>query len=113
MAYRLVHEVPYVSALELRVFSYEVPVFLESPFRVAHGVGILTLYQRSCAGGVGGISFRRFVWEIHRAEYVGLAVMACALILHRARSVHSLHHVVGILEVLAVSAFIAERPHYD
>ena len=106
VTHALVYEVPDVAALILRILAHQVPILLEAAHRVAHGVGVLTLYEgaRVVALRVG---LTTPVVVIHGAEDVGLAVVASLLILAGARRVGLLHPVVGFLKVGAVAGLVA------
>ena len=44
----LIHEVPYETALILRILAYKVPILLETAHRVTHCMCIFTLDERFC-----------------------------------------------------------------
>ena len=108
----LVNEVPDISALEFRVPAHHVPILLEAPHGVAHGMGILTLYERARVVALG-IPCAAGVIIVHRAEDVGLVVVAGLLILHGAAAVGCLHPVVSFLEVRPVASLVAQAPYDD
>ena len=60
-ANRLIDKVPNESALILRIFADEVPIFLETAFRVTHGMGIFTLNERFLIFFILAIIFATFV----------------------------------------------------
>ena len=108
----LVDEVPNVATLIVGGAANQIPVFLEATTRVTHGVGVLTLNEWACIAFLA-ISLAMSIIGIHWAVNVCLAPTACLLILTWARGVVSLHKVIGILKVLAVASFVAERPDND
>ena len=112
VAHTLVHKVPDVAALILRILAHQVPVLLEATHRVTHSVGILTLDERT-----GIVTLRvplaTAIVVIHRAEDVGLAVLSGLLELAGTRWVGGLHPVVRLLEVRTVTGLVAERPDDD
>ncbi len=112
-AYRLVYEVPDVSALEFGIFAEEVPVFLESSLGVTHGVGIFTLYHRAHVGLVIGKLLHTFVAAVHWAVDVTLAILFGALVLYGARRIHCLYILICGVEVGSIAGLVAERPHDD
>ncbi len=112
-AYRLVNEVPDEAALIFGIFAYNVPIFLKSALGVTHCVGILTLYQRLGAGGIGRVFLACVIGIIHGAEYIGQALQAGPFILHGACRVHLLDELVGLFKVRSVAGLVAERPDDD
>ena len=106
VAQSLVYEVPDVAALIFRILADDVPILLETTYRVTHGVRILTLYQRTGIVRLG-IFLTVFVAHVHRTEDVGLAPVASLLILHRTRGVVSLDPVVHLFKVWTVAGLVA------
>ena len=112
VAQTLIDEVPDIATLILGVLADDVPVLLEAAHGVTHRVGVLTLDERTGIVALG-ILHAVVVAQIHRAEDIGLAILACLLELAGARGIVSLHPVVGALEVRTVARLIAQRPHDD
>ena len=112
VAQTLIHEVPDIATLVFGILADDVPILLEATHRVTHGMGILTLYQRTGIVCLG-IFLAVLIAHIHRTEDVCLAVVASLLILHRTSRIVSLHPVVGLLEIGAIAGLIAQRPDND
>ena len=108
VAQALIDEVPDVAALILRILADELPVLLEAAHRVAHGVGIFALDERTRVVALG-VTLAPVVVGIHRASDVGItAVVRRPLILTGARRVGLLHPSVGLLEVRTETGLVAE-----
>ena len=112
VAQSLVNKVPDVATLIFGVLTDDVPILFESAHRVTHGVGILTLYQRTWIVALG-IFLAVLVTHIHRTEDIGLAVVACLLKLAWTGVVISLHPVVCLLKVWSVSSLVTQAPYDD
>ena len=112
VAHTLIHEVPDITALILRIFAHQIPIFLEATHRVAHGVSIFTLDQRTRII-VLRISLAALVAVVHGTEDVGLAVLTSLLKLAGTSLVGSLHPVVGLFKVRTIAGLIAQTPHDD
>ena len=112
VAHTLIHEVPDIAALILRILAHQIPIFLEATHRVAHGVSIFTLDQRTRII-VLRISLAALVAVVHGTEDVGLAVLTSLLKLAGTSLVGSLHPVVGLFKVRTIAGLIAQTPHDD
>ena len=104
----LVDEVPNETALQVRIFADDVPVFFESALRVTHSVSIFTLDERF--GGIGTLTvfFHAFIAVIHRTEDVGVLFQAGLFVLAGTAGVFCLYPFVTCFEVGAVSGFITQ-----
>ena len=106
VAKSLVHEVPDVAALILRILAYQIPILLESSHRVAHSMSILTLNERTRIVALRVLLAAAIV-GIHRAVDVGLTPVASLLVLYGTRRVVLLNPLITFLEVGTVASFIA------
>ena len=107
VAHALIYEVPDITTLILRILTHQVPVLLEATHGVTHGVGILTLDERTGVVALR-VGLAALVAIVHRTEDVGLAVLTCLLKLAGTGLVGSLHPVVGLLEVRTVASLVAQ-----
>ena len=107
VAHTLVHEVPDVATLILRILAYQVPVLLEATHGVTHSVGILTLDEWTGVVALR-VGLAALVAIVHRTEDIGLAVLTSLLKLAGTGLVGSLHPVVGLLEVGTVASLVAQ-----
>ena len=81
---RLVLEIPVETALELRIFPHEVPIFLEISARIAHGMIVFTLYERKFRVRILCISLAGSHGIIHRTEDISVrTLLSSRFILHR------------------------------
>ena len=112
-AYGLIDEVPDETTLVFRIFTDDVPILLETTLGVTHRMSILALDQRLLVGCVFAIFDAVLIVVIHRAEDVGLAILACLLILHGTGGILCLDPVVSRLEVGAIAGLITKRPEDD
>ena len=109
---RLVHEVPNESALVVRIFANQIPIFLESAFRISHRMGIFALDKRFARVFLT-IFLAAVVGQIHRAINIRVFIPVCLFVLYRARFVFILNPFVASLEVRAESCLVSERPEDD
>ena len=112
VAQRLVDEVPDEATLILGMLAYELPILLESTHRITHGVGILALDEGTGIVALG-ILVAITIVVVHGAEDVGLAVLACLLVLHGARRVDRFDPVIDVLEVGTITSLVAHAPDDD
>ena len=117
---RLIDEIPYISTLNIVIFADKIPVFLEATLRVAHCMCIFTLDQRTGHALVLAIPFCVIIIGIHRTSDICepfarriKIFRQSTLVMYRARRIHLLDEIVGILEILAHASLVAERPYYD
>ena len=106
-AYRLVYKVPDKSALIPGILAHQVPIFLETTFRITHGVCILTLNQRFVGRSVFAVTAAIVITQVHGAINIGFARPSGLLVLHGTAGVLGLHPVIGCLEVGAVTGLVA------
>ena len=101
--------------MELRILAYELPILGKVAARVAHGVVVLTLYERHGLCRVLAVFLAILHGVIHRAEDVGVvwALPDAALELHWARRVGLLYPVVCREEAVAVVGLVAKAPDDD
>ncbi len=105
----LVYKVPNETALELRILTHQVPVLGKSALGVAHGVGVFAEDERLLAVALS-IVLAGLVGQVHLAVNICAAFLNGTFVVHGARRVVSLHHVVSLLHVYAVTALVAETP---
>ncbi len=73
-------------------------------------MSVFTHYERSAGIVSGCIFFHPVDAWIHGADYVGVTVFTRLFELYGARTVALLYPVICCMEILAVAAFVAERP---
>ena len=96
---RLVYKVPNKATLQVGVLTNQIPVLLESTYRVAHGMSVLALDKRLGSIGALAIIFHEVVVGIHGAKHIGKLVAVCLLVLHHAALLFILNPVVALLKV--------------
>ena len=109
-AYGLIHEVPDEASLIFRVFTDQIPIFLETTLRVTHGMGVLTLYQRLLHGVVLAVFSAILVVVIHRAEDICLSGLSGLLVLYGTAGILVFDPIVSGLEVRTVSRLVTQGP---
>ena len=112
-AQTLVNEVPDESALILRIFADELPIFLESTARIAHSVRIFALYEGLLLRFVLRIFLTLSVRPIHRAHDVGILASVGGLPLDGTLTVLLFNPPIGGGKVRSVCRLVAERPVDD
>ena len=112
-AHGLIHEVPDEAPLIFRVFTDQIPIFLETSLRVTHGMSVFTLYQRLLHGVILAVFSAILVVVIHRAEDIGLSVLSGLFVLYGTAGVFVLDPVVSGLEVRTVSSLVTQGPEDD
>ena len=104
----LVDEVPDETTLQVGILADDVPIFLETTLGVAHGVGILALYEGTPGVLVLPVLLEPAVADIHGAIDVGVVGLAGAFVLAGARGILGLHPLIAGHEVVAVAGLVAE-----
>ena len=108
----LIYEVPDIATLILRILTDEVPIFLETTFRITHSMSIFALDVWFNTITLA-IFLTLLVVDIHRTVNISLAVITATLILNRTGLVERFHPVIGLFEVDAVTTLITQTPYDD
>ena len=108
----LIYEVPDIATLILRILTDEVPIFLETTFRITHSMSIFALDVWFNTITLA-IFLTLLVVDIHRTVNISLAVITATLILNRTGLVERFHPVIGFFEVDAVTTLITQTPYDD
>ena len=78
---RLINEIPDKATLVFRIFADQIPIFFESPLRVAHRVRMFALDKRFVDVSLA-IFFTTFIVAVHRAIDIGEFACPCLFVLH-------------------------------
>ena len=115
IAHTLVHEVPDITTLVVRLLANQVPVLFESTHRVTHGMSILTLNQWLLNLTASHLALRVFlapvIVGIHGAVDICSTLDACTLILAWTCLIVCLHPSVSLLKVSTVTSLVTQAPH--
>ena len=110
---RLIHEVPDKATLVLRILADDVPILLETTFRVTHRMGIFALDKRLGLGWVFTVFDGTLRRHVHRTMDIRLTLIASTLILNRTSCILSLDPVVGRFKVGTIASLVTHRPEDD
>ena len=117
IAQTLIHKVPDVATLIVRLLTDQVPVLLKATHRVTHGVSIFALYQwllnLTASSFALSVFLAPVVISIHRAVNISLTLYTSLLKLTGTCLVVSLHPVVGLLKVRTVTSLVTQAPYND
>ena len=107
----LVDKIPDESSLVSGIFSYQIPIFLETAFGISHGMGVLDLNQRALRV-VFTIFYHIRIPPVHRGIDIRDLKTPVLLVNQKPRRVHGLDGFPCRPEIFTVSCLIAERPEY-
>ena len=115
IAHTLIHKVPDVTSLVVRLLTNQVPVLFKATHRVTHSVGIFALNQWLLNLSASHFALRVLlapvVIGIHRAVDICSTFDACTLILAGTGLIVSLYPSISLLKVGTVASLVTQAPH--